>query len=115
MGLAHVPPEVELQLVILLHLDWFLEREEYGEPGEHAGGVCGGEDADHDLLVEVALEISSETMQHRVSVDVEAELGVPGVVDGLGQVWMIKGEQRLGWSQLKTILQRKRTLDVYTN
>ena len=37
MGLGHVPPEVQLELVRLLELDGLLEREEDGEPGEHAG------------------------------------------------------------------------------
>ena len=63
MGLGHVAPEVKLQLVSLLELNWLLEREEDGEPGEHAGGVGGGQDGDHDLLVKVALKISSEPVE----------------------------------------------------
>ena len=75
---ADVSPEVEHDLVVRLQLDGLPQREEDGEPGEHAGGVGGGEDADHDLLVQLALKVAAETMQHRVSNCCEAQLSIPG-------------------------------------
>ena len=102
---GHIPPEVEPERVLLLELDRVLEGEEDGEPGEHPGAVGGGEDGDHDVLVEVTLEVAAEAMQDSVRVDVEAELGVPRVVDDLGVVGMLKCEQSLWWGELETILQ----------
>ena len=42
-----------------------------------------GEDGDHDVLVEGALEVAAEAVQHRVGHDRETQLGVAGVVDQL--------------------------------
>ena len=61
---ADIPPEVENNLIVSLQLNRLPQREEDGEPGEHAGGVGGGEDADHDLLVQLALKVAAETVQH---------------------------------------------------
>ena len=102
---SHVPPEMELECVLLLELDWVLEREEDGEPREHSGAMGGGEDGDHNVLVEVTLEVAAESVEDRVSSDVEAELGVPGVVDDLGVVGMLKCEQSLWRGELEPILQ----------
>ena len=102
--LGHVPPEMQFQFVILFHLDRVLERKEDGEPGEHSRGMRGGKDGDHDLLVEEALEVSSESVEDRVCLDVKVEFFVSGVVNHFGQVWMLKREQCLRRSELKTIL-----------
>ena len=63
MTLGDVPPEMQFQLVSLLHLHGILQREEDGEPGEHAGGVSGGQDGDDDLLVKLTLKIPSKAVQ----------------------------------------------------
>ena len=101
---SHVPPEVKLERVLLLELDGVLEGEEDGEPGEHPGAVSGREDGDHDVLVEVTLEVAAEAMKDSVRGDVEAELGVPRVVDDLGVIGMLECEQSLWWSKLEPIL-----------
>ena len=75
---ADVPPEVEHDLVIRLELDRLTKREKDGEPGEHAGRVGGGKDADHDLLVQLALEVAAEPVQDRVGNSCEAQLRIPG-------------------------------------
>ena len=46
-------------------------------------GVGAGEDGDHDVLVEGALEVAAEAVQHGVGHDGEAQLGVAGVVEQL--------------------------------
>ena len=102
---SHVPPEMELERVLLLELDWVLEWEEDGEPREHSGTVGGGEDGDHNVLVEVTLEVAAKPVEDRVRIDVEAELGVPRVVDDLGVIGMLKCEQSLWRGELKPILQ----------
>ena len=61
--LGYVPPEMQFQLVSLLDLDGLLQREEDGEPGEHAGGVSGRQDGDDDILVKLTLEIPSEAVE----------------------------------------------------
>ena len=117
---ADVSPEVEHDLVVCLQLDGLPQREEDGEPGEHAGGVGGGEDADHDLLVQLALKVAAETVQHRVSNCCEAQFGIPEnfsflkakstfwiapcIVNNLVPVGVIEGEERLWCGQLKPIL-----------
>ena len=101
---GHVPPEVELQRVLLLELHRVLEGEEDGEPGEHPRGVGGGQDGDLDALVEVTLEVSSEPVEDGVCGDVEAELGVSRVVDNFCEVWVLECEQSLGRRQLESIL-----------
>ena len=63
VALGDVPPEMQFQLVRLLHLDGLLQREEDGEPGEHAGGVGGRQDGDDDILVKLTLEIPSEAVE----------------------------------------------------
>ena len=63
VSLGDVPPEVQSQLVSLLDLHGILQREEDGEPGEHAGGVSGGQDGDDDLLVKLTLKIPSKAVQ----------------------------------------------------
>ena len=63
VALGYVPPEMQIQLVRLLDLDGLLQREEDGEPGEHAGGVSGRQDGDDDILVELTLEIPSEAVE----------------------------------------------------
>ena len=111
---ADISPEVKHDLVIRLQLDGLPQREEDGEPGEHAGGVGGREDADHDLLVQLALKVAAETVQHRVSNCCEAQLCVPGnllllnvfyvapcIVNNLVPVGMVEGEERLWWGQFK--------------
>ena len=74
---ADIPPEVEHDLVVRLQLDRLAQREEDGEPGEHAGGVGGRQDADHDLLVQLALKVAAEPVEHRVSNCCEAQFGIP--------------------------------------
>ena len=116
---ADVPPEVEHDLVVRLELDGLAQREEDREPGEHARGVCGGEDADHNLLVQLALKVAAESMQHRVSNCCEAQFSVPEnflflkesiflivpcIVDNLVPVWMVEGEEGLWCGQFKPIL-----------
>ena len=101
---GHVPPEMQFQLVSLLDLDRFLQREEDGEPGEHPRGVGGGQDGDLDALVEVTLEVSSEPVEDGVCGDVEAELGVSRVVDNFSEVGVLECEQSLGRRQLESIL-----------
>ena len=71
---GHVPPEMQFQLVSLLDLDRFLQREEDGEPGEHAGRVSGWQDGDDDVLVKLTLKIASEAVEDRISHQVETEL-----------------------------------------
>ena len=107
VALGHVSPEVKFQFLLLLHLDRVFEREEDGEPGEHPGGVGGGKDGDHDLFVQEALEVASESVEDRVCLDVEAELFVSRVVNHFGHVGMLKCKQGLGRGKLKTILNRK--------
>ena len=103
---GHVPPEVELQRVLLLELHRVLEGEEDGEPGEHPRGVGGGQDGDLDALVEVTLEVSSEPVEDGVCGDVEAELGVSRVVDNFSEVGMLECEQSLRRRQLESILKQ---------
>ena len=38
----------------------------------------GGEDTDHDLLVQLALEVAAEPVQDRVGNSCEAQLRIPG-------------------------------------
>ena len=68
---ADVPPEVKNDLVVRLELDRLAQREEDGKPGEHSGGVGGRQDGNHNLFVEVALKVSTETMKYRVRTNVE--------------------------------------------
>ena len=105
MLLGNIPPEVKFDRIVLLELDRFLEGEKDGEPGEHAGGVGGGEDGDHDVLVQETLKVASKPMQDTVRDDLEAELFITGVVDDTVMVGMNKGEQRLRRGQFKAVLQ----------
>ena len=104
--LGYVPPEMQFQLVSLLDLDGLLQREEDGEPGEHAGGVSGRQDGDDDILVKLTLKIPSEAVEDRVSHQVETERFVSVVINHSRLVGMIEGKERLGRSQLKTILNK---------
>ena len=74
MLLGDIPPEVKFHGIILLELYRFLQREENREPGEHAGGVSGREDGDHDVLVKETLKVATKPMKHTVGDDLEAEL-----------------------------------------
>ena len=107
VALGYVPPEMQIQLVRLLDLDGLLQREEDGEPGEHAGGVSGRQDGDDDILVKLTLKIASEAVQDRVSHQVEAELFVSVVINHSFLVGMVKRKQRLRGSQLKTVLNKR--------
>ena len=106
MTLGYVPPEMQFQLVSLLDLDGLLQREEDGEPGEHAGGVSGRQDGDVDFLVKLTLKIPSEAVEDRVSHQVERERFVSVVINHSRLVGMIEGKERLGRSQLKTVLSK---------
>ena len=68
----------------------------------------GRQDGDHDLLVKVALEISSEPVEDRVFVDVKTQLRVSCVVNHLSKVGMFKCEERLRRRQLETVLKREK-------
>ena len=80
----------------------------------------GGEDADHDLLVQLALEVAAEPVQDRVGNSCEAQLRIPGrgdvvlciqrrkcflnvpcVVNDFLPVGMVEGEERLWGCQLE--------------
>ena len=106
MTLGYVPPEMQFQLVSLLDLDGLLQREEDGEPGEHAGGVSVRQDGDDDILVKLTLKIPSEAVEDRVSHQVERERFVSVVINHSRLVGMIKGKERLGRRQLKTVLNK---------
>ena len=106
MALGYVPPEMQLQLVRFLHLDGLLQREEDGEPGEHAGRVSGWQDGDDDVLVKLTLKIASEAVEDRISHQVETALRVSVIVNHSGLVRMIECEQSLRGSQLKTVLNK---------
>ena len=93
MFLGHIPPEVKLHCVILLELHGFLEWKEEGEPGEHARGVGGGEDRDHDFLVQKTLKVASKAMKDTVRDDLEAELFIASVVNDTVMVGMDEGEK----------------------
>ena len=66
MLLGDIPPEVKLHSVILLKLNWFFQREQNWEPGEHAWRVGGRQDGDHDFFVEETLKVPSKTMQNAI-------------------------------------------------
>ena len=104
--LGDVPPEMQFQLVSLLDLDGLLQREEDGEPGEHAGGVSVRQDGDDDILVKLTLKIPSEAVEDRVSHQVERERFVSVVINHSSLVGMVEFEQRLRGSQLETVLNK---------
>ena len=105
---GHVPPKMQLQPVSLLHLNRVLQWEEYWEPGEHPRGVGGGQDGDVDVLIQLTLEVPSKAVEDRVCHQVEAEHGVPVIIDHSREVGMVELEERLWWSELKPVLRKQK-------
>ena len=102
-ALAHVPPEVELQLVPLLQLEGLQQGNEDWEDGGDAASLRCRDGGDIDLLVELILQVESKPVEIGVSSHVIANLRV-AAVGGVGENGIFKLEQFLRSSHGEAVL-----------
>ena len=110
MLLGDIPPEVKPHSVILLKLNWFFQRKQNWEPGEHAWRAGGRKDGDHYFFVEETLKVPSKTMQNAIWDYLEAEFLISSVIYDTSVIGMSECEEGLRRGQLKPILCNSRII-----